>query len=363
MENFWQDLLGGGTAAYGAYDIYDRVTDLGQSGYEDMRALGEEAQQNTQFTPYTVTGTSGSGTIGPGGSTSYSLSGTAGDTANTLMQQAGNTGAMAAQIDPYLAQFMNAQLAGRTDPNQYTLMNQNKQDAYATAGSAMAGLQQPTYQREQDLYNRQLAMMAPDEQRRRLQLEDRLLAQGRSGVQTSAYGGTPEQFAMEKAIAESRNSAWNNAFGQAQAERAQLLNQANQMGAMGYAGTQGQQALASQNIADALGLAAGRYGGQGQAADAALRYTQAGLAPEALMLDALNAGMQNANLSQTGQIAGANLLSQLGLGGLQTRVNQEKIANEMLAGMWGNLAGIAGGVGSQIDGSGGLWDWVSGLWS
>jgi hypothetical protein len=361
-SNFWNNLLGGAVGAYGAYDIYDRVTDLGEEGYQDMRALGDEAQANTQFTPYTVTGNVGSGTIGPGGSTSYALSGTAGDTANSLLGAAGGTQQLQGQIDPYIAALMDQQRAARTNPGGYSGVGDLKNNYFSGANQALAGLAQPTAQREMDLYNRQLAMMAPDEERRRMEMEQNLLAQGRLGVQTGAYGGTPEQLAMEKAIAESRNSAWNNAFGQAQAERAQLQNQALGLGQAGYQGASTQQGLASQNVQDIINMANSRYSGGSQAAQSALQYTQAGLAPEAMMIDALNAGMQNSNLSQTGQIAGANLLSQLGLGGLQTRVNQEKIANEMLAGMWNNLAGItSSGLGNDIaSGVGSIWDWAFG---
>ena len=64
-------------------------------------------------------------------------------------------------------------------------------------------------------------------------MEERLAAQGRLGVQTAQFGGTPEQLAFGKAQAEARNAAMLQAMGQAQAEQAQLANQAQMFTGMG----------------------------------------------------------------------------------------------------------------------------------
>jgi len=58
--------------------------------------------------------------------------------------------------------------------------------------------------REQELYNRLEGMQQPAREREQLELEERLFAQGRGGVRTAAYGGTPEQLAAQKAIEEQR---------------------------------------------------------------------------------------------------------------------------------------------------------------
>ena len=64
----------------------------------------------------------------------------------------------------------------------------------------------PIAEREQEVYQRMRTAMSPEEERQRLALEQRLAAQGRLGVQTAAYGGTPEQLAMQKAIQEQQSA-------------------------------------------------------------------------------------------------------------------------------------------------------------
>lgn len=74
--------------------------------------------------------------------------------------------------------------------------------------------------READIYSRLEAMQAPERERARLQLEERLAGQGRLGVRTSMFGGTPEQLALSKAIEEQRARSAVSAMEQARAEQA-----------------------------------------------------------------------------------------------------------------------------------------------
>jgi hypothetical protein len=57
----------------------------------------------------------------------------------------------------------------------------------------------PVDQREQDIFQRMRTAMSPEEERQRLEMEQRMAAQGRLGVRTAQFGGTPEQLAMAKA--------------------------------------------------------------------------------------------------------------------------------------------------------------------
>jgi len=83
-----------------------------------------------------------------------------------------------------------------------------------------------------DLYGQMRAVQTPEEQRQRLELENRLAAQGRLGVQTAAYGGTPEQLAFEKAIQEAQNQASLQAIqGAPQLQQAQIQNITGLLGA------------------------------------------------------------------------------------------------------------------------------------
>jgi hypothetical protein len=74
--------------------------------------------------------------------------------------------------------------------------------------------------READIYSRLEAMQAPERERARLQLEERLAGQGRLGVRTSMFGGTPEQLALSQAIEEQRARSAVSAMEQARAEQA-----------------------------------------------------------------------------------------------------------------------------------------------
>ena len=82
-----------------------------------------------------------------------------------------------------------------------------------------------TAAREQQVYDRMMATMAPERDRQRLALEERLAGQGRLGVRTGMFGGTSEQLAQAKAEEEARNQAVLNSMtfaGQEQQRQAQL---------------------------------------------------------------------------------------------------------------------------------------------
>jgi len=75
------------------------------------------------------------------------------------------------------------------------------------------------------VYQRMRTAMSPEEERQRLALEQRMAAQGRTGVRTAQFGGTPEQLALAKAQEEARNEAMLSAMqfaGQEQQRQAQL---------------------------------------------------------------------------------------------------------------------------------------------
>lgn len=103
------------------------------------------------------------------------------------------------------------------DPQQAVI----QQQLFEGAGDFYSQAAGPTAQREQDIYQRIRDAQSPEEERQRLMLEERLANQGRLGVRTNMFGGTPEALAMEKAQAEARNQAMLAAMQQAQAEQAQ----------------------------------------------------------------------------------------------------------------------------------------------
>jgi hypothetical protein len=95
--------------------------------------------------------------------------------------------------------------------------------AFAASNQFLTAGTQDLATRETDVFNKLEAMMAPDRERDRLALEQRLFNQGRTGVSTSAYGGTPEQLAMQKAIEEQRAGSAVSAMGIAKGDQAQNI--------------------------------------------------------------------------------------------------------------------------------------------
>ena len=73
-----------------------------------------------------------------------------------------------------------------------------------------------------EVYDRIRATQLGEEERQRLALEERLASQGRLGVQTAMFGGTPEQLALAKAQESAQNQASLMAMQQAQQELVRL---------------------------------------------------------------------------------------------------------------------------------------------
>ena len=136
------------------------------------------------------------------------------------------------------------------------------------------------------LYEQMRAVQRPEEERQRLQMQENLFSSGRGGVQTAMYGGTPEQMAYEKARQESMLSANLGARQQSQAEQ----------------------------------LQAGQLGGMLQ---------QAGYQPQQQALSMLEASQVPAGFADIGRRTGTELSTQMGLGGLESRMQAEDLANRL----------------------------------
>jgi hypothetical protein len=136
------------------------------------------------------------------------------------------------------------------------------------------------------LYEQMRAVQRPEEERQRLQMQENLFSRGRGGVQTAMYGGTPEQMAYEKARQESMLSANLGARQQSQAEQ----------------------------------LQAGQLGGMLQ---------QAGYQPQQQALSMLEASQVPAGFADIGRRTGTELSTQMGLGGLESRMQAEDLANRL----------------------------------
>lgn len=118
------------------------------------------------------------------------------------------------------------------------------QNALFSQAQGLAG--QPTASAT-DLYNQLQASQSGEAQRARLELENRLAGQGRLGVGTAMYGGTPEQLAMEKALQERSAQNWLSA--QQLAPQLTQSNLANVSSAIGAAYAPQQANIASLQAA------------------------------------------------------------------------------------------------------------------
>lgn len=226
------------------------------------------------FQPFTVTGPTGTTIAGPSGTT-YTLS-----------------------------------------PEQLAM----QQQLFGGAGQFFTQAAMPTAQRETDIYNRIRAAQMPEEQRQRTAMEERLFAQGRGGVTTSQYGGTPEQLAMAKAQAEAQNTAMLSAMQQAQAEQAQQAS----------------------------------LGGQ---------FLQQSYAPQASMLSALSPAINIAGMADVARRQQGEYQLEAALANLQGQLGREQAYANLYGGIYGNLLGGLGGIISPIaqTAAGGLFDWLGGL--
>jgi hypothetical protein len=251
-------------------------------------------------------------------------------------------------------------------------------------------------------------MQTPEEERQRMELEQRLFAQGRGGVQTAQYGGTPEQLAMAKAQAEAQNQAGLMAMQQAGTEEQAALNralslsgQAGQFAGMssdlqsaglnrglglsqlGMAGSQQQQAqemarlqqlmaLQQGDIGAAgaqqalqqgnLGLAGGMFGLGQQATQSPyqtqsmglqnlLAQLQAGYAPENQLLNQLQAGTNIASIADLGRRTGSEQQVEAGMSGLEAMLTGQKTSADLQQSYYNTIAGL---LGQQQGGQSGL---------
>ena len=239
--NFLGNLLDLGGQYYMGQRGVQSVEDVGRQAMQQAQMLGQQAREDVQFRPFTVTTGTGVTTTTPTGGLDVGLGATAGGLEQQLQEQAGG-------------------LFGRVGVDPTTA--------------------------QQEYFEQIRSVQRPEEERQRLAMEERLLGQGRLGLMTSQYGGTPEQFALAKAQEEARNQAAVMARSQALAEQQQAL----QMGS----GLLGQSFV-----------------------------------PQQQQLDALTAASNLANIAGTGQRTGAQLAAQLGSQGLESFIRAAESANLM----------------------------------
>ena len=177
---------------------YSDLGDIGERAFEGLageEGLAQELRGMLEFQPYTVTSATG--------------------------------GQFGMTKDPETGQ-MTYQLA--TSPEEQALQQQQLQRAETLFGRAVAD---PSM-REQEVLGRMEELASPERQRQRLELEQRLAAQGRLGTRTGMFGGTPEALALERGIAEAQNKAALDAMQFTAQEQQRQAQMGSGMLAAGY---------------------------------------------------------------------------------------------------------------------------------
>jgi hypothetical protein len=328
-------VLTGAASGVGVNDAVARLQALGQAGLTDYTNLAKTATEGINFTPYTLTSALGTTKQTAPGVISQELTPQQQANVNAAQQQQASLYGAAVPDTSGISQgaFTGAQSQlGQVGANQQDLASLRA--GYGTAAQGMTGmLGGSTTGMADQLFQQQQAMRSPVQQRQQLELENRLRAQGRLGTSTAAYGGTPEQLAMAKAVQEQQSADAFNSM--TQAEQMATSQQARALGLGSATSTlaQAQQALRQGDIANAQGLfnigsAAAQLPQQMQGqniAQAGQLQSQA-LAPAAAQLQqAQLAGTMGQQRAQTGYQAGGLFASTAGAG-LQERLTAESAA-------------------------------------
>ena len=280
-------------------DELNKITDIAQRSAAEQARIGREAQEASAFRPFTVSTGFGGVQTTPEGGFATTLS-----PAQAAQQQ---------QLQALTGGLLGGMGAGMPDVSGIT------GQALGGVSGALTGLAAPMGQREADVYERIRAVQRPEEQRRQLALQEQLQAQGRTGLRTAQFGGSPEQFALAQAQEEAKNRAALSALGQAQSEQQQQLGLA-----------QGLFGLGSGAAALPASLQQGQLGNIGAAMG--LQYL-----PEQQLLASLTPAVNLSNIANLGQREGAGLMAEARASGLENILQTEAARTNALQNIYGSI--------------------------
>ena len=303
MAGMLGDVIGGIVGGVGATQAGDDLAAIGSQGKEELLGVGQAARDDTKFVGNTVTSGTGNTTIDAQGGVTSIL--------NQPQQGVSDSALSAAQG-----------IYGNAGDGSMSLQQQSMSNAalgaaqgiYGEAGVSVAD-------RTNDIFAGYQAAAQPGINRANAQQGNDLYASGRTGF----GGGSSEQYALKSAQEDQMMQAFFGARSQAGQEQ---LNQANAANAL----NQGSTMQGSFNTS--------QLAGQANAANA---FNQGSIMQSAHMGDQANLGLTGANLSQTGQIAGANLGSQTDIAGIQTELDGARSQAEINAGMFKTGSDLASG--------------------
>lgn len=316
-------LGGAGGSLIGAglsIDELNSLRDVAQQASTGMAEIGQRGAEAAAFKPFTVsTGFGGVSTTPEGGF------------ATTLSPQ---QAAQQQQLQALTGSLLGGM--GGVAPDVSGI----QQQALGGVGGFLTGAMAPMGAREADVYERIRATQRPEEQRAQLALEERLAAQGRTGLRTAQFGGSPEQLALAQAQEEAKARASLGALGQAQAEQLQQAGLAESMFGLGGRAAGLPQALQAGQLQNIVASQAAQY------------------LPEQQLLASLTPGIQLASLADLGRRQGAGLMTEAGVSGLEDIVGAEQARAQNLSQIYSALLGAqgqqaaasAGGISSGIGG-------------
>jgi hypothetical protein len=260
--SFVSDLLNVGGQYYLGTSGADDARAAGESAVAMAEAAGQSAIDRASFQPYTVTSSLATGTTTPEGGLRLDLS-----------------------------------------PAEQARQQQRFRQAESIYGTISADPRRIASQ----YYENIRAAQRPEEERNRMAMQQGLFTTGRGGISSAQYGGTPEQFAFEKARAEAQLGAGARARELALAERDQQLK--------------------------AAGL-----------------LTEQAYQPQREAIDLFGASGVPAQLAATGARTGADLAAQLEQSGIEGMLQGEELANYLeRAAISGALPALTGAADTGVD--------------
>ena len=333
--NLLGSLVDTGLQTAGIQNQQQALREFGAGALEGMERIGAQAREDASFKPFTVTSTLGNVTTTPEGGINIGLSPEQQALQNTLFSGASNLATAATQADNPLFNQLAQQAYGGVSP----LLAQAQ-----TAAQAVGAMDRPA--REQEIFDRLRAIQTEDERNARISLENRLAGQGRLGLLTSQFGGSPELLALEKAQADARNRTALAAMQQSAAEETRDINLAKSL----------------QDLTGGMfniGTTASTTPMQLRAGDLANLQTTFGLgyAPETQRLGALSPATNIAALADAGRREGAGLFGESSVAGLEAALTARLKEAELEQNL---LQALAESANASAQTSGGLFDFLGG---
>jgi hypothetical protein len=334
------------------------------------------------FKPFTVSGPTGKIQATQAGGTQYTLDPTSAAIQSALETQAlsrfGATPAGAGQLDTAGQQLlgMGQQQLG-VSPFGLAGQQAAAQQAFGLGEQFMGQAGMPMGAREQEVYDRIRATQLGEEERQRLALEERLFSQGRGGVRTSMFGGTPEQLALAKAQESAQNQAALMALTQAQQEQRQAADIGATYGQLGsniatqrQALEAAQQAMAMGAMQGGMGLMTGGLGLEQLQQQIGLGALQGAYIPQAAMLSAFSPALNVASLADVARRQGGQYAMETDIANLEAELQRQAGLSNLYSGLFSGATGLVGGLGtglSNIMGDTGLftdiYDWAKGFFT